>query len=92
MYLGGITNLEDLGCYHLNPKLEDFGYHGLCQLLILDYNLFYSPIMQHYVKKLGEKFLLPLQYFLLFGRVVPGHTKTFMRWEAMGNGGLKCLT
>jgi hypothetical protein len=48
--------------------------------------------MPHYVKKLWEKFLLPLQNFFLFGRFVPGHTKTFKRGEAVAIGGLKLYT
>jgi len=40
-----------------------------------------------YIEALGKVFVA--LYNFLFEGYFFGHTKTFMRWEAVGNGGLK---
>lgn len=70
-----------------SPEIISTNYHwGLVQqLLILEYFLFYSPIMLHYVKKLWGKFLLPSTIFLSEGQTL-GIQKLLERLEGVEIG------
>jgi hypothetical protein len=61
---------------------------GQCTLSFWKTEFFYCPIMPHYVKKLWEKFLLPIT--ILYRRIERLAYKNFLeRWQVVENGGLK---